>query len=150
MTKRASTAVVALAFAMVAAHVARAQDSILPEYWETTDRTPLETKTERRCITPKDVAKFMRGPSNHIYACAYPEESIGDGNIAFRGECVDKKGQRVQLSGEGAYTHTTLRMNATVGVRLLGIPVSLSASTDAHRLGDVCPPGSMGSEPTGR
>ena len=139
MTKGAAAAVVALAFVTVAAHVARAQDSILPGYWETTDRTPLGAKTERRCITPKDVAKFMRGPSNHIYACAYPEESIGAGKIAFRGECVDKKGQRVQLSGQGAYTRTTLKMSADVTVRLLGIPLTLSASTDARRLDDICP-----------
>ena len=27
------------------------------------------TKTDRRCITEKDVAKVMEGPSNHIYRC---------------------------------------------------------------------------------
>ncbi|MDQ2859552.1 MAG: DUF3617 domain-containing protein [Pseudomonadota bacterium] len=123
----------------VASAAARAQDSFLPGYWETTDRSPVGVKTERRCIMPQDVAKFIRGPSNHIYACTYPRESVGQGQISFRGECVDKKGRRYPLSGKGEYTHTTLTISADVTVRLLGIPLTLSASTDAHRLGDTCP-----------
>jgi hypothetical protein len=123
-----------------------AQDSILPGYWETTDHFLGSAKTERRCVLPKDIAKVMGGPSNHIYACNYPRDSIGGGKISFRGECVDKKGRRFQLSGHGVYTHTTLQMSADVTSRLLGLPVTLSASTDAHWIGDVCPAGSPGSQ----
>lgn len=114
----ASAIAIALALAVSAlvSTVARAQDSILPGYWETTDRSPVGVKTERRCITTRDVAKFMMGPSNHIYACTYPQETIGGGAIAFRGECIDRKGQRVQLSGRGVYTHTTLAMTADVTI----------------------------------
>lgn len=139
MKARSPTAAIALALSAIALHSAHAQDSIIPGYWETTDRSPVGTKTERRCITPNDVAKFMRGPSNHIYACTYPQQTIGGGVITFRGECVDRKGQRVQLSGHGVYTHNILSMTANVSVRLLGIPLTLTASTDARRLGDTCP-----------
>lgn len=130
---------ITIALSALASTAVHAQDSILPGYWESTDRSPVGVKTERRCITPRDVAKFMMGPSNHIYACTYPHEAIGGGAIAFRGECVDRKGQRVELSGRGVYTHTTLKMTADVTIRLIGIPLSVSASTDAHRLGDTCP-----------
>ena len=130
---------IALTVSALVSTAVRAQDSILPGYWESTDRSPVGVKTERRCITPRDVAKFMMGPSNHIYTCTYPREAIGGGTIAFRGECVDRKGQRVQLSGHGVYTHTTFEMTADVTIRLIGIPLSLSASTEAHRLSDVCP-----------
>lgn len=139
MKARPSIAAIALALSAVTSTGARAQDSIIPGYWETIDRSPVGTKTERRCITPNDVAKFMRGPSNHIYACTYPREAISGGVITFRGECIDKNGQKVQLSGRGFYTPTTLSMTADVSVRLLGIPLTVSASTDAHRVGDKCP-----------
>jgi Protein of unknown function (DUF3617) len=129
---------------------APAQESILPGYWETTDHLLGTSKIERRCILPKDIAKVMRGPSNHIYTCSYPQDSIADGRISFRGECVDKKGHRYGLSGQGVYTHTTLQMSAEVNGRLFGLPLSLGASTDAHRIGDVCPPGSPGSQPEAR
>ena len=151
ISARRSEGPIAMALIVAAlAGGARAQDSILPGYWETTDRSPVGTKVERRCILPKDIAKVMRGPSNHIYACTYPRESIGEGKISFRGECVDKKGRRYPLWGHGVYTHTTLQMSADVTIRLLGLPLTLSASTDAHRIGDACPIGSPGSTPEAR
>src|SRR5450432_3061474 len=108
---RAAQRTIAMALFLAAlAGAARAQDSILPGYWETTDRSPVGTKVERRCILPRDIAKVMRGPSNHIYACTYPQESIGNGKISFKGECVDKKGRGYPLWGHGVYTHTTLQL----------------------------------------
>jgi hypothetical protein len=148
--RRTGGRIVAALFLAALAGAARAQDSILPGYWETTDHSPAGTKVERRCILPRDIAKVMRGPSNHIYACTYPQESIGAGKISFRGECVDKKGHRYPLSGQGVYTHTTLQMSADVTIRLLGLPFSLSASTDAHRIGDVCPISSPRDQPGAR
>jgi hypothetical protein len=143
---RASRPLFAAMVVIALATGARAQDSILPGYWETIDHSPVGTKVERRCILPRDIAKVMRGPSNHIYACTYPQESIGDGKISFSGMCVDKKGHRYPLSGRGDYTHTTLRMSADVTIRLLNLPVTFNASTDAHRIGDICPAGSPGSQ----
>jgi hypothetical protein len=142
---------IALALVLTAlAGGARGQDSILPGYWETTDRSPVGTKIERRCILPRDIVKVMRGPSNHIYACTYPQESIGGGRISFKGECVDKKGHSYPLWGHGVYTHTTLQLSADVTIRLLGLPITVGASTEARRLGDLCPPGSPGSAPQAR
>jgi hypothetical protein len=116
-----------------------AADTIRPGYWESENTVgfPIgSTKTDRRCITQKDVAKVMEGPSNHIYRCEYPEHSAGGGQISFAGTCVDKKGFRVGISGHGTYTETTLNMSAVVKIGPLGV----EASTVAHRLGDVCPP----------
>src|SRR5690242_10836200 len=54
-----------LALAAAAGPAAAQPESIAPGYWETTNQvvTPMRsTKVERRCILPKDVAKFMEGP----------------------------------------------------------------------------------------
>jgi len=116
--------------------------TILPGYWESVNKIvfPIsKTTTDRRCITPKDVAKFLAGPSTHIYACTYPIQNVGNGQMSFAGECVDKKGRKVQISGHGAYTDTTLQMTADGNFRVAGIPIPFEATTDAHRIGDVCP-----------
>jgi hypothetical protein len=130
---------------------ARAQQSIRPGYWESTERVdaPITTtKTEQRCVTPKDIAKFMSCYINHHYQCLCPEQAIGDGRIAFKGECVDHKNQHVRIEGTGTFTATTLHMEARAGFKLLGLPLDADASTDAHRLGDTCPPGSTGGPPS--
>jgi hypothetical protein len=125
-----------------ASAAAAAPDTIKPGYWESVNKViyPLpKTSIDRRCITPKDVAKFLMGPSNHIYACSYPTQSAGHGEVSFAGVCVDKKGHKVKISGHGAYTETSLQMTADVTFSLAGIPISAEATTDAHRIGDVCP-----------
>ncbi|HEY5071489.1 MAG TPA: DUF3617 family protein [Caulobacteraceae bacterium] len=135
------TIVLVLVLAPAAGGAAGA-DTIRPGYWESVNKVvyPISsTKIDRRCVTAKDVAKFLMGPSNHIYACAYPTQTIGHGQIRFAGECTDKKGRKVQISGHGTYTPTSLRMTADLTFKLAGIPISAEASTDARRLGDVCP-----------
>jgi hypothetical protein len=124
-------------------------DSILPGYWESTLKLPFPfgSKTERRCIQQRDIDKFLKGPSNHIYTCVYPTNSIGDGHLAFKGECSSRKGRRLWISGEGDYTPTTVSMKVHVTSKLAGIRVGGAASTKGRRIGDVCPPGSPGSEP---
>ncbi|MEO8813570.1 MAG: DUF3617 family protein [Caulobacteraceae bacterium] len=125
----------------VSAGAVRAAETVRPGYWESTDRvlSPVrKTTVERRCVTKADIAKFMMGPSNHIYACAYPEQSVGGGVITFKGRCADKKGTAFDISGRGAYTATTLHLIARVS--LAAIPMLAGvASTDARRIGDVCP-----------
>ena len=121
-----------------------AAETIRPGYWEAHDEvlSPIRTsKTERRCITPHDVDKFMACHINHIYQCVCPEQTARDGVVSFKGQCVDKKGRQVGISGNGTYTPTTLTMNARVTFRLLGIPLTGEARTDARRIGDVCPAG---------
>jgi len=123
---------------------ARSADSVTPGYWEAREEvlSPIHSlKVERRCITPQQVSRFMGCYINHHYQCTCPEQSAHDGVVVFKGHCVDNKGRRVGVEGRGTYTPTTLRMDAHVAFRLLGIPLSGEATTDAHRLGDVCPPG---------
>jgi hypothetical protein len=133
-----TTVVMAVCAEALLAGGAWAADTIRPGYWESVDTVgfPVATsKTDRRCITPKDVAKVMEGPSNHIYACDYPDHTAANGQISFQGTCVDKKGFRVGISGHGTYTPTTLVMTATVKIG----PLAVVASTNAHRIGDQCP-----------
>lgn len=131
-----------LSFCAVAGPAAAA-DSILPGYWESTNRllSPIRTKeVEKRCITPEEVAKFMMGPSNRHYTCTYPVKSFANGKILLRGTCVSKKGRKVAVSGEGSFTATTFKLTATVATDFAGIPISGRASTEAHRIADTCPP----------
>ena len=118
-------------------------DAVRPGYWETTNTVSLPvatTKTERRCVTAGDVAKFMMGPSNHIYSCTYPQQSARAGRLAFKGHCASRKGREAEISGEGTYSPTTLHVEAQVQTTLGPLPITATASTNAHRIGDVCPP----------
>ncbi|HEY3696327.1 DUF3617 domain-containing protein [Phenylobacterium sp.] len=136
----------ALPFALVlaaCAGAAAAAETIQPGYWESTNRvlSPIRTtSTERRCITPADVEKFMMGPSNRHYACTYPTRAFEDGKILLKGTCVSKKGQQVALSGEGAYTPTSFTLTADVATEILGIPIAGKVRTESHRIADACPP----------
>jgi hypothetical protein len=125
--------------APVAAHAA---DTIRPGYWEATSKVlfPIQSsKTEPRCVTAREVTKFMSCYINHHYTCVCPEQSYANGVIRFKGQCVDNKGQTATISGRGTYTETTLSMTADVATRWHGLPISIQATTDAHRIGDVCP-----------
>ena len=127
---------------------AAAQVTIQPGYWETTNQvtSPFPTKkVERRCIKPADVAKFMNGPSNHIYTCTYPTRDIGGGKIRLVGSCKTRDGKPVPISGEGVFTADTFRMDARIEAEFGGLTVPVRARTVARRLGDECPPDAPGS-----
>ena len=98
------------------------------------------TDVEKRCLTKADVEKFMMGPSNRHYTCTYPTRSFAGGKILLKGTCVSKKGRQVAVSGEGNFTPTTFNLTANIATTFAGIPVSGRASTEARRIGDVCPP----------
>ena len=126
-----------------AGSAAAAAPPIQTGYWESTNKllSPIkQTKTERRCITPADVDKFMSGPSNRHYACTYPTKVIANGQIRLKGTCVSKKGQKVAVQGEGAYTPTSFNLMADIATEFLGLDISGRASTEAHRIADTCPP----------
>ncbi len=132
----------ALALAALAGPAAAAE-SILPGYWESTNRmlSPIRTTdVEKRCLTKADVEKFMMGPSNRHYSCTYPTRSFAGGKILLRGSCVNKRGRQVAVSGEGEFTPTTFKLVANIATTFAGIPVSGRASTEARRLSDTCPP----------
>ena len=134
--------VVVLAVTASAAAAAAQPNSIAPGYWETTNHvvSPFpSSKVERRCIRPQDVAKFMEGPSNHIYHCTYPTRVIGPGTIRLQGSCAAKDGKPIPISGEGTFTQDSFHMDAHVAIPLGPVSVPGHAVTDAHRLGPDCP-----------
>jgi hypothetical protein len=131
----------ALAVTTVAAP-ALAQTAISPGYWETTSKvtSPFPTqKTEKRCIKPADVAKFMEGQINHIYKCTYPKKLVGDGKIELEGSCKTRDGDPVPIAGSGVFTADTMHVDARIAPKIGGLTVAVHASTDARRLGDACP-----------
>ena len=126
----------------VAAPAMAAAPAIQPGYWESTNKllSPIQqTTTERRCITPADVEKFMAGPSNRHYACTYPTKVIAGGQITLKGTCVNKKGHKVAVQGAGTYTPTSFNLTADVAAEIFGLDIAGRASTDARRIADVCP-----------
>lgn len=144
--------IVVILFLSTLAFSARTQDRILPGYWESVEQvtSPIPSeKTERRCITPMNISRFMSCYINHHYDCVCPEQSAGKGRIAFKGECLDHKGQHVHIEGLGSFTPSTLHLTARATFNLLGIPIAADAATDAHRIGDTCPAGSLGGPPEG-
>lgn len=123
---------------------------IQPGYWESTNRllSPIkQSKTEKRCITPADVDKFMAGPSNRHYACTYPTKVISGGQIRLKGTCVSKKGRKVAVQGAGAYSPTAFNLTAEIATEFLGLDIAGKASTEARRIADVCPPPEPKPEP---
>lgn len=122
--------------------LAQAPNAISPGYWETINQvvSPFPSrKVENRCIRPADVAKFMNGPSNHIYACTYPTRDIGSGKIRLVGSCKTRDGKPVPLTGEGAFTADTFRMEVRIQPEIAGLTIPIRARTIARRLGDECP-----------
>ena len=122
--------------------VAAGQPAITPGYWESTNKllSPIkQSSTEKRCITPADVDKFMAGPSNRHYACTYPTKVIADGKITLKGTCVSKKGQKVAVRGTGEYTPTSFTLTADIATEFFGLDIAGRAQTEARRIGDTCP-----------
>jgi hypothetical protein len=131
-----------LALAAGAGPAAAQPGAISPGYWETTNQviSPMHSsKVERRCIQPKDVAKFMEGPSNHIYHCTYPTRVIGDGTIRLKGSCATRDGKPVPVSGQGTFTDDSFHMDAHVAAQFGPMTIPVHAVTDAKRLGAECP-----------
>ena len=138
MTRFAPVALIAL----MAAPSAVGAPAIQPGYWESTNRllSPIkQTSTEKRCITPADVDKFMSGPSNRHYTCTYPTKVIAGGKILLKGRCVSKKGREVRIQGSGVYTPTSFTLTAQVATEFLGLDIAGKASTEARRIADDCP-----------
>ena len=131
-----------LAAAAAIAAPALAQTTIAPGYWETTSKviSPVPTsKTERKCIRPEDIDKFIGGAPNRHYTCTYPTREVANGKIRLAGSCKTKNSAPVPISGEGVYTRDTLRLDARVEAKLGGLTVPVRARTEGKRLGDTSP-----------
>ncbi len=114
----------------------------VPGYWISENKvlSPISTnKTEKRCLSEKDVDRFVNGMQTSHYTCTYPELHVADGVIHLKGECVDKSGLKVKVIGDGSYSATSINFDARGSTRFLGIPIHFHASTESHRVGDVCP-----------
>lgn len=144
MTRLRASILACMIAGLAAAGAASAATSpIQPGYWESTNRllSPIkQTKTERRCITPADVDKFVSGPSNRHYACTYPTKVFAAGKITLKGTCVSKKGHKVAVQGAGSYTPTSFDLTAEIATEFLGLDITGKASTEARRIADACPP----------
>lgn len=142
MNSTAPALALILALAGMAGSAAAQPSAISPGYWETTNEvlSPMHsTKTARRCIKPQDVAKFMEGPSNHIYHCTYPTRVISDGSIRLKGSCATRDGKPLPVSGQGTFTSDTFHMEAQVAAQFGPMTIPVRAVTDAKRLGADCP-----------
>jgi hypothetical protein len=140
ITRTAAAAVLLLSGVAASAPAGAEEQTILPGYWSVTNRVAIVAgKTEKRCITPPEVAKFVLGPSNRHYKCDYPTKIFKDGKITLKGVCATKNGHTARVDATGAYTPTTFKMTAKVRTSVSGLPVSATAVTDARRLSETCP-----------
>lgn len=119
-----------------------AAEAIAPGYWEITERVMgISTKTERRCIPPDQIEKFMQGPHNHNYACTYPVRVVTGGSLRLEGSCKSHHSAPVPVSGHGTFTAATFHMEARIMTHIAGMDLPVHASTDAHRISAECPVG---------
>lgn len=115
---------------------------ILPGLWESTDTvtSPIqESKTSRKCITEAQIESYLTGPVNNHYACHYKDKKIGAGTFSMVGDCVDNNGLPAKVAVSGVYTETSFTMNGRIRIMIGGLPIPVSASTDAHRISAECP-----------
>ena len=98
-----------------------------------------DRSTSRQCITPQKVDQFLSGPSTRNFRCTYARSSARRGVVSAEGECVDKNGIRSTVAVEGTYSPTQFKLNARLTVNLGGLPIPVSASTDARLISETCP-----------
>jgi hypothetical protein len=138
----------ALVLTLALAGPAAAQQTILPGYWESTSQVsvlgPGAPKTERRCITAEKVAGFLTGFSNSRYTCTYTNRSVHNGVADLQGQCVDKHGATFNAALRITYAPESFHAEARLS--LPNLPITGSASTDAHRLSADCPSDGAGKE----
>lgn len=120
-----------------------------PGYWEVGETATLlfsAKKVEHRCLVGSEINKFLNGPSNRHYDCTYPTRATGDGRIRLKGSCATKKGQVAYVTAQGTYSPTTFKLVMSISTKIGGIPLSGKATTEARRLGDVCPADALRSD----
>ncbi|MFI4934813.1 MAG: DUF3617 domain-containing protein [Caulobacterales bacterium] len=111
-----------------------------PGYWEVKEKwLGLISRTERWCVEPKNITKFVAAPCNHIYHCTYPVQQMSDGKIYFEGEWRGHD-ELYKVKGRGSYTSTTLIINVSGSGHWHIVPVpGASASLKGAFLSADCP-----------
>jgi hypothetical protein len=114
---------------------------ISPGYWEATSEfLGVAHHTERYCVEPKSVVKFMLGPCNHHYQCHYPVQQVGDGKAHFEG-VIANRSERYDVKGDATYTATTLDLRMSGAGHWKLVPLAGFGAIQAHRLAADCPEG---------
>ena len=119
-----------------------AANTILPGYWESSNHTELlitQDSTDRKCITPAQVESYLTGPTNRHYSCTYDRRSVGGGAVQLAGQCIDKKGLRMDVAIAGTYTPESFHLKARLHTVFATLPIDGLASIDAHRISADCP-----------
>jgi len=136
-------ALIALTGAAASSQALSAEEkTIEPGYWDVTNKVSAivsQTKTEKRCITPAEVSKFVEGPSNRHYKCTYPTRVFHNGKITLKGACATKNGHTVKVKASGSYSPSTFKLVADIDTTWSGLPISGRATTEARRVSDTCP-----------
>ena len=139
-THRLAALAAALSLAPACA-VAQPPALISPGYWEaTTQFLGLSHRTERYCVEPKSVAKFMLGPCNHHYQCSYPVQQVGDGTVHFEG-VIANRSEHYNVQGDATFTATTLDLKMSGAGHWKLVPLAGFGAIQAHRLAADCPQG---------
>jgi len=115
---------------------------INPGYWEVeTNWLGLVVKTERYCVDPQGIPRFLSGPCNHIYHCSYPVQDFHDGKAFFEGD-IRGHDELYHVRGGGTYSQTTMNFDMSGQGHWRIVPIfGAHASMKAHFLADVCPAG---------
>ena len=114
--------------------------AVLPGYWEYTTSTAFSApSTDRRCVRPEEIDKFVSGPSNRHYRCDYPVRELVDGHARFVGTCVSKHGVRYPVRWSGAYTPESFDLHGTVSPNVIGLTIPVTATIAARRVSATCP-----------
>jgi hypothetical protein len=114
---------------------------VTPGYWEIkTNWLGLYTKTERDCLVPERIAKFLSGPCNHNYKCSYPIQTVADGHAHFEGD-IRGHDEAYHVTGGGTYSATTLDMSMSGSGHWHIVPMLGHAWVKAHLIAPECPVG---------
>lgn len=122
------------------AWAAEASHAVLPGYWEYTTSTAFSApSTDRRCVRPEEIDKFVSGPSNRHYRCDYPTRELVDGRARFVGVCVSKHGTSYPVRWSGTYAPERFDLHGTVSPNVIGLTIPVTATIAARRLSPTCP-----------
>ena len=122
----------------------RAQGTVLPGYWESTNQLNVlfsqKPTVTRKCLTAAQVQQWLNGPSNRHYSCVYTRRVVSGGHVSLGGVCTDRRGRTADVSVRGVYAPEHFRLEAAFHYRLAaGVAIPGTAVTAANRISADCP-----------